>query len=105
LTKPKYNRAEKVKLLNFFQGLTHCSVEDAVTALALYKKYLELKESDSLIEALNGLYEHGKQCNWKTPEQAEEEDMVMQQLQQQQQQQQQKLTSMNAGRTAKSKMT
>jgi hypothetical protein len=37
--------------------VTHCSVEDAVTALALYKKYLELKASDSLIEALNGLYE------------------------------------------------
>ena len=44
-----------------------------MTALALYKKYLELKESDSLIEALNGLYDHGKQCNWKTPEQTEEE--------------------------------
>ena len=54
-----------------------------MTALALYKKYLELKESDSLIEALNGLYDHGKQCNWKTPEQTEEEEMVLQQLHQQ----------------------
>ena len=82
-----------------YQGVTHCSVEDAVTALALYKKYLELKESDSLIEALNGLYEHGKQCNWKTPEQAEEEEMMMQQLQQQQ-----KMTSMSSGRSVKSKL-
>lgn len=50
------------------QGVTHDSIEDAVTALSLYKKYLQLKEEDKLIEALNGLYEHGKECNWKTPE-------------------------------------
>lgn len=67
-----------------------------MTALALYKKYLELKESDSLIEALNGLYDHGKQCNWKTPEQTEEEEMVLQQLHQQQ--------KMGSGRVSKNKI-
>jgi len=50
------------------QGITHDSIEDAVTALKLYKKYLELKSTDSLIEALNGLYEKGKSENWKVPE-------------------------------------
>jgi len=50
------------------QGITHDSIEDAVTALKLYKKYLELKATDSLIEALNGLYEKGKSENWKVPE-------------------------------------
>ena len=50
------------------QGVTHDSIEDAVTALKLYKKYLELKSQDKLIEALNGLYEKGKACSWKTPE-------------------------------------
>ena len=50
------------------QGITHDSIEDAVTALKLYKKYLELKGTDSLIEALNGLYEKGKSENWKVPE-------------------------------------
>ena len=42
--------------------------EDAVTALKLYKKYLELKSQDKLIEALNGLYDKGKACSWRTPE-------------------------------------
>ena len=50
------------------QGITHDSIEDAVTALKLYKKYLELKSQDKLIEALNGLYEKGKALSWKTPE-------------------------------------
>lgn len=50
------------------QGTVHDSIEDAVTALALYKKYLQLKRNNSLIEALNGLYDRGKECNWKTPE-------------------------------------
>jgi L-lactate utilization protein LutC len=81
-------------VFEFVQGITHCSVEDAVTALALYKKYLEMKESDTLIEALNELYEHGKQYNWKTPEQTEEEEMVLQQIQQQQQQMQQQQQKM-----------
>ncbi len=50
------------------QGITHDSIEDAVTALLLYKKYQQLKGNDTLIEALNGLYEKGKACNWKIPE-------------------------------------
>ena len=54
------------------QGITHDSIEDAVTALRLYKKYLQLKAEDKLIEALNGLYDKGKTFNWKVPEQDEE---------------------------------
>ena len=50
------------------QGVVHDSIEDAVTALSLYKKYLQLKKEDKLIEALNKLYEHGKEANWKAPE-------------------------------------
>ena len=50
------------------QGVVHDSIEDAVTALRLYKKYLELKSQDRLIEALNQLYDRGKECNWKAPE-------------------------------------
>ena len=48
--------------------LSICFQEDAVTALKLYKKYIELKSQDKLIEALNGLYDKGKACSWKTPE-------------------------------------
>lgn len=50
------------------QGVTHDSIEDAVAALDLYKKYLQLKEEGKLIEALNELYDAGKEHNWKIPE-------------------------------------
>ena len=50
------------------QGVVHDSIEDAVTALSLYREYLQLKKEDKLIEALNQLYEHGKGANWKTSE-------------------------------------
>merc|ERR1712223_1297916 len=50
------------------QGVVHDSIEDSVTALSFYKKYLQLKKEDKLIEALNKLYEHGKDANWKVPE-------------------------------------
>ena len=53
----------KVKI----QGVTHDSIEDAVTSLRLYKKYLELKKENRVGEALNRLYEVGKECNWKIP--------------------------------------
>ena len=72
-----HNRMVSLKFLSWhflrkkIQGLTHDSIEDAVTALALYRKYLELKRDDNLIEALNGLYEKGKELNWKIPEEDE----------------------------------
>eukprot|EP00095_Tigriopus_kingsejongensis_P002899 maker-scaffold336_size202805-snap-gene-0.16 protein:Tk02899 transcript:maker-scaffold336_size202805-snap-gene-0.16-mRNA-1 annotation:"pab-dependent poly -specific ribonuclease subunit pan2" len=50
------------------QGDTHDSIEDAVTALDLYKKYVQLKASVRLIEELNNLYDRGKVLNWKVPE-------------------------------------
>jgi len=54
------------------QGVVHDSIEDAVTALRLYRKYLQLKAEDRLIEALNQLYDRGKECQWKTPEDLQE---------------------------------
>ena len=50
------------------QGVTHDSIEDAVTALRLYKKYLELKRENRVMEALTEMYELGKELNWKVPE-------------------------------------
>lgn len=52
------------------QGQTHDSVEDAVTALRLYNKYLELNrdKDGGFIEALNELYEKGKELGWKIPD-------------------------------------
>ena len=49
------------------QGTTHDSVEDAVTSLRLYKKYLELKKDNAIVDSLNRLYDVGKECNWKLP--------------------------------------
>ena len=43
----------------------HCSVEDAKTALAIYKKYLEIKESGRIEEVLNEVYSVGRLLNWK----------------------------------------
>ena len=50
------------------QGVTHDSIEDAVTALALYNKYLELKAEGKLFNELNALYDKGKELNWKIPD-------------------------------------
>ena len=50
------------------QGVTHDSIEDAVTALMLYKKYLELKKEGSVMDALTQMYDLGKELSWKVPE-------------------------------------
>ncbi|KAJ4943652.1 hypothetical protein JOQ06_006150 [Pogonophryne albipinna] len=53
------------------QGETHDSIEDARTALALYRKYLELSRgggNDEVRKVLKGLYEKGRQLDWKAPE-------------------------------------
>uniref|UniRef100_A0A3Q2U3W2 Poly(A) specific ribonuclease subunit PAN2 n=1 Tax=Fundulus heteroclitus TaxID=8078 RepID=A0A3Q2U3W2_FUNHE len=53
------------------QGETHDSIEDARTALQLYRKYLELSRgggSDEVRKILKGLYEKGRQLDWKVPD-------------------------------------
>ncbi|XP_029814741.1 PAN2-PAN3 deadenylation complex catalytic subunit PAN2, partial [Manacus vitellinus] len=54
------------------QGETHDSIEDAQTALRLYRKYLELSpqgsEPEEFRKVLKGLYEKGRKLDWKVPE-------------------------------------
>ena len=50
------------------QGITHDSIEDAVTSLRLYRKYLQLKKENRIMEALTEMYDIGKELNWKVPE-------------------------------------
>jgi len=50
------------------QGVTHDSIEDAVTSLRLYKKYMEMKKENTIVENLNKMYDVGKELNWKVPE-------------------------------------
>jgi len=50
------------------QGITHDSIEDAVTSLRLYKKYLEMKKDNKVVENLTKMYDVGKEVNWKVPD-------------------------------------
>ncbi|KAJ3187322.1 poly(A)-specific ribonuclease [Gaertneriomyces sp. JEL0708] len=49
------------------QSETHDSVEDARTALALYKKYLEYKAQGRFEEVLREIYEEGRLLGWRPP--------------------------------------
>ena len=47
------------------QQHTHDSIEDARTALQLYQKYQQLKESGTLQQTLHQLYETGHRSGFK----------------------------------------
>ncbi|RWS30393.1 PAB-dependent poly(A)-specific ribonuclease subunit PAN2-like protein [Leptotrombidium deliense] len=49
------------------QSETHDSIEDAKTALSLYRKYEELTKLNQIEEAIEDLYETGKKCSWNVP--------------------------------------
>uniref|UniRef100_A0A8C7FUN3 Poly(A) specific ribonuclease subunit PAN2 n=1 Tax=Oncorhynchus kisutch TaxID=8019 RepID=A0A8C7FUN3_ONCKI len=59
------------KSLYSFTTVRHDSIEDARTALALYRKYLELScggAIDEVRKVLKGLYEKGRKLDWKVPD-------------------------------------
>ena len=54
------------KLLNrTIQTEVHCSIEDARTALEVYRVYLKLKREGTLEQTVKSLYETGRSSGWK----------------------------------------
>ena len=47
------------------QGDVHCSIEDARTAMEIYRVYLRLKAEGTLEQTIKGLYESGRSLGWK----------------------------------------
>ena len=49
------------------QGETHDSIEDALMALKLWRKYEEFKDAGIIIQRLNEVYSKGRKYNYKPP--------------------------------------
>lgn len=49
------------------QSKMHDSIEDAKTALRLYRKYQQLEQEGRVTEALREMYEAGRKSSWKVP--------------------------------------
>ena len=56
-----------LQMANRLQG-THDSTEDARTALAIYNKYVELKEQGAVEETIEQLNDIGRETRWEVPE-------------------------------------
>lgn len=55
------------------QGETHDSIEDARTALRLWRKWEEVRREGKVELVLNALYEYGRKTGWKLQQDQEEE--------------------------------
>lgn len=72
---PEYKRRLSLKFLAYallhenVQTGNHDSIEDAVTALRLYKEYMRVssKGPDAFVALLHQLYKEGKKCNFRPP--------------------------------------
>jgi PAB-dependent poly(A)-specific ribonuclease subunit 2 len=52
------------------QQNNHCSIEDAQTALSIYKKYLEFKSKhneEQMKKLIQDIYTTGQRQNWVVP--------------------------------------
>ena len=55
------------------QGETHDSIEDARTALRLWRKWEEVRREGKVEQVLNALYEYGRKTGWKLQQEQEQE--------------------------------